>query len=305
VAGELASAAVPAAAPPLSATQRFQATLPLFALGFLLLLGAALAAAAHAKLFSPAYPLWILLGLNGVVATAAGAASYFVREPGSPFDDPSIVPVPRATWERMLRQRGGAPAPSPSWEEPEEARPAPPPAAPELRAPSPPPPPPVRPAPAAVRAVYRPPDPTAVRQEVALLELQSLAESALATAENLGAPELATLLDSSRDDLARLSVALGVRGPAGEPARARLDRLLQDVAASETLPVGPKLSEELRELGARLDELAPTSPGPAPPSLAPGPATLDPEDEFERLLQELERSQPGAARRRPPPGPGS
>jgi hypothetical protein len=275
---------------------RLRTAYPLFLVGAAFLAGALAASVAHARILASPYPLWILLGLNGGIAAVAGTGFLFVRpskEP-PPEDDPETIRVPRAAWERLLAERSLGRAPRP-WDE-----------AASRSAREPTPSPAARSGPAAPRApVFRAPDPIALQQEVALLELQSLAESAVATAENLGAAELEAFADGSGEELARLATTLGLRVRSAETGLARLERLLREVPSRSRLALGPKLAEELEELAVRLARFRPS----AAPRSGASETARDPQDEFERLLEELERTQGPTGRRAPgsgrPPSEGT
>lgn len=260
------------------------------------LLGALVASALHARLFTSAYPLWLLFGLNGGLAAVAGTAVFFVREEPEP-ENPDLLLVPRAAWEQLLRERGPvSQGVRPRWDESEEDRSAPP-----ARTPFEPPLPYLEETAAlgrdrrsvAAPALRRPPD--ALRQELGLLELQGFAQTAIATGENVGPAELERLLDRNAQAIARLGATLGRPPRENESTGLHLLRLLREVAALPPPEVGAKRALELAALADRLDQLLVSAP------VAPRHEEIgSPLAEFNQLLEELERRQGGAA-----PGPAA
>jgi hypothetical protein len=293
---------------------RLREAFPLLVVALAFLLGALVASALHARLFSSEYPLWILLGLNGGLAAIAGAASFFVREDVSD-EDPDLMLVPRAAWEELVRERAPPrPAPPepggrPRWDESVEER-APPPA--PRRKPS--------PQPSLLASVpamisrtrpvssgtsppgeeVAPPrtSPEMLRLEVGLLELQGFAETAVATGENVGPDELERLLASTSDAITRLGATLGLPTREHEPTGPHLLRLLRDTAALPKAEIGAKRSAALADLADRLDQLLVGAPAVPPPEELGSPVA-----EFNQLLEELQRRQTTPARR-PPPSSG-
>ena len=296
----------PSADPP-DWRRRIRESLPLVAAGAGFLAGAAVASAAHVRLLSSPFPLWIVLALNGVLASAAGTAAVFLDEPDRPIDDdPDTVRVSRVEWEALLRRlesasqkassRPSAPG-LPAWlEGPEPVRPIPPPS--PSKVPETPAVPPGATLPAVVPNAQAP---EALRREMGLLELQSLGASAVATGENLGTEELRSLIDTSADDLGRIAEVLGAPRRPGESSEALMVRLLRDAPTMERLPVGRFAAEEMRKMVQRLSAVLPSEP--IPRGAAPAAEIGSPVDEFDSLLKELESTMPSARRKGAPPPP--
>ena len=228
---------------------RLRESFPLLAIGFAFLAGALVASLGHWRVFNSIYPLWVLFAINGVVAAGAGSAALFVEEPDRPIDnDPNVVRVPRVQWEALLRRLDSASratlerSEQPEWAEPSmpslAAAPAMSPPAPEAR---------TRRGPGGRRTVVvtpaaPPPEPLvpppqtpapAHRKELESLEVQGIAESALATAEALGPSELGALIRTSGPELASIAERWDIPGPSTEGPDALLARLLRELAASK------------------------------------------------------------------------
>jgi hypothetical protein len=273
-----------------------QESFPLAAIGLAFLAGAALASADRLRVLSSPYPLWILLALNGGVAVVAGGAAFFVTEPDRPIDDdPSVVRVPKAEWEALLRRLEGASRAVRSRPViPEWAEPIPP--VPTLPRTRPPPAPalgPVSETPVIATPPSAPPEEslaapsrTDLRREMGWLELQGFAESAVSTGERIGVPELRRLLEGSAEDLDRIADELGSPRDAGESSAHLLVRVLRVPPSVTGLPESRWKPPELERLAHRLEELL------GIPTDAHSDSRLKSvTDEFESLLKELEASQ--------------
>lgn len=231
--------------------------------------------------------------MDAAVASVASGAAVFLEEPDRVIDDdPDSVRVPRREWEALLLrlERASRSAPrsrtKPAWDESVAARPV---------VPVPEPAPAVEPPRRASAAVGL--DPRALRLEIALMELESLAESALVTRDRLGSGEFQRLIDASADELDRLAVRLDRPAGADETPLALLVRLLADSSRRPDLALPPKYAEELRGRSARLARslkaaasavAPPSARAPAPVPKRPARALGTPADEVESLLRVLE-----------------
>jgi hypothetical protein len=236
-----------ASGPTHGAHGRFRDSILLFLAGGALL-GAAWASAAHqVRVFSSPYPLWILLALNAAIAMMAGVAAGFVVEPDpTSEDDAGLVRVPRSEWEslqRRLRNSGRensrrdpvAPLLVVPEVDPGASCPSAPPTPIFRFLPSP---------PVDLTTGILETDLPGVRyrREQGLLELQYIAEGALFASDNLGAVELAGLIEDSRSALLRISQTLGVLGQEGENPSELLIRLLRLHWKMKETPLGGRFT---------------------------------------------------------------
>jgi hypothetical protein len=270
---------------------RFGESVPLLMAGAGFLSTAWAASAYHLRILGSAYPLWILLAVDGAIILCAGAVGVLLREPSpSPKSDPEFVRVSRTRWESMLRQEQGRD----SGVRPKlPARPAPGPIG--LDGPA-------RPtgssvmwatalpavAPARRSSDVGPPTGEAahLRLEMGLLELYGIAEAAITTGEKLGGEELPALLEGSAVDLAHLSELLGAPRRRNEAPYALLVRLLRRTQSIPDLPKGRFTAADSERLISRLSAMG---PGAANDGRARTPPTElgAAADEFEALLREF------------------
>jgi hypothetical protein len=270
--------------------------LVLAALGFLA--GAWFASTHQLRIFSSPYPLWIVLALNAVVAALAGIAGLFVMEPeGLPEVDSSVVTIPRSEWEALTLPARAPPSPLdgprpwvtalPDWATLDPVVPK------VMTAP-------VRLAPPPRTTPPTPVvDATALRREMALLELEGIAEGGVATGENLGTQELQTFLDVASEDLTRISKLLGAPRRLDETPSAVLVRLLRLAPTMKGLPPGRLTATNMERLATKLTALVPT-PNERRSFHGPGADLEAAANEFEELLRELEPSGAKAVPTKPP-----